>query len=262
MTTTLVRRAGVLALVATAAATTLTGCAGVIGAQMTYNDTEKGKVTEIVLGGGDGDVVVTTGPVTETSITRVVRGSSNPGASYKLTGTALNLDSTCGPDCSVSYQIKAPAGVAVRGQLTSGDVRLTGVGATDLELSSGDVLVQGATGPVRVRATSGDLRVLDAKSTVELQATSGDIQALDAAGALDLDVTSGDITVGLATPTSVTAQARSGDINVTVPDGRYKVVTSTGSGDVTVENVTDDATSKNVIDLRTTSGDVNVASRP
>jgi hypothetical protein len=260
MTTTLVRRAGVLALVATAAATTLTGCAGVIGAQMTYNDTEKTKVTEIVLNGGHGDVVVTTGPVTETSITRVVRGSSNPGSSYKLAGTALNLDNTCGPDCSVSYQIKAPAGVAVRGQLTSGDIRLTGVGATDLQLTSGDLLVEDATGPVQVRATSGDLRVLDAKSTVKLRATSGDIQALNAGGAVDVDVTSGDVTVGLATPASVTAQARSGDINVTLPSGHYKLVTTTGSGDVAVQSVTNDATSKNVIDLRTASGDVNVTS--
>ena len=58
MTTTLIRRAGVLALIATTAAG-LSGCAGVVGAKLTYDDTEKGKITDIVLaGGGDRKSVV------------------------------------------------------------------------------------------------------------------------------------------------------------------------------------------------------------
>ena len=77
---------------------------------MTYDDTEKAKITDIVLTGGSGDVTITTAPVTETTITRVIRRSTNPGESYRLVGTTLNIDTTCGVDCSVTYEIKAPPG--------------------------------------------------------------------------------------------------------------------------------------------------------
>lgn len=258
MTTTVIRRAGVLALIA--ATTTLTGCAGVIGAKMTYNDTEKAKITDIVLTGASGDVQVETGPYTETSITRVVRRSSNPAEPYKLDGTTLTIDASCGMNCSVSYLIKTAPGVAVHGDLRSGDIRLDGVGATDLQVTSGDLTVSHATGPVQVRATSGDIKVLDSQSTVKAQATSGDMQVIDAAGAVDVRVSSGDVNVVLTKPNSVTAQATSGDVRVVVPDGAYKLVTSAGSGDVDVHGMESDSTAKNVIDVKVGSGDVNVTS--
>ena len=257
MTTALLRRAGVLTAVA-AATTALAGCAGALGARMTYEDTEKAKITDIVLSGGDGDVTIRTAAVTETTIKRVVQRSSNPADSYRVTGSTLTLDTSCGPDCSVSYDIQAPAGVAVRGQLRSGDVHLADVGATDLEVNSGDLTVSDATGPVRLRTTSGDVRVVGAKSRVTVQATSGDIEATNAGGPLDLRVTSGDITAKLVTAASVTAQATSGDVNITVPDGSYRIATITGSGHANVSGLHSDPAAKNVIDVRTGSGDVTV----
>ncbi|GAA2640505.1 DUF4097 family beta strand repeat-containing protein [Paractinoplanes durhamensis] len=259
MTTTLIRRAAVLALIA-ASTTALTGCAGVIGAKMTYDDTEKGKITDIVLTGGSGDVTVTSGDVTETSIRRVIRRSSNPGSPYTLDGTTLNIDTSCGPNCSVSYEIKTPTGVNVRGKEHSGDIVLKGVGITDLELTSGDVSVTGATGAVAIKATSGDIMVTDSKSSVKVHSTSGDVQAIRVAGPADLKVTSGDMHVELTAPNSVTAQSTSGDIWVQVPPSKYRVTTHSGSGDEHLEGLTSDATAKNVIDVRVTSGDVTVAS--
>ena len=263
MTTTPFRRAGVLALIAATTAG-LSGCAGVIGAKMTYDDTEKGKITDIVLTGGAGDVSVTsTADVTQTTIHRVIRRATNPGESYKLQGTTLTIDTSCGVNCSVSYEIKTPAGVKVRGKERSGDMRLDGVADTDLEVTSGDMTVTGATGPVQIRATSGDIRVIDAKSSVKIQSTSGDIQALNAGGPVDVRVTSGDVQVSLAVPGSVTAHTTSGDVTVDVPqDGKYKLVTSHGSGDLNTQGLESDATSKNVIDVRAASGDVTVASVP
>lgn len=258
MTTTFGRRAGVLAVVAAATAT-LTGCAGVLGAKMTYEDTEKTKITAIQVNGGSGDVAVSAGPVTATTIKRIVRGNANPGDSYRLNGGTLTLDTSCGHNCSVSYEITAPDGVAVRGDLRSGDVLLSGVGSTDLQLTSGDVTVRAPSGPVKLRGTSGDIRVLDAKSSVTVQTTSGDVQALDAAGAVDLKVTSGDVTAKLATMNSVRAQTTSGDVNVIVPKGSYKVSTETGSGDAMVNGITTDLSAKNTIDVRTGSGDANVS---
>jgi hypothetical protein len=260
MTTTIARRAGILA-VATAAAATLTGCAGVLGAKMTYEDTVKTKITEIRVNGGSGDVVVNTGAVTQTTVKRVVRGTANPGDAYRTDGGALVLDTACGHNCSVSYEITAPSDVAVQGRLRSGDLLLTGVGTIDLQLTSGDVTVREPTGPVKVRGTSGDIRVLDAKSSVTVQTTSGDVQALNAAGALDLKVTSGDINADLSAANSVTAQTSSGDVRVQVPAGSYRVSTHTGSGDAALVGITDDPAAKNAIDVRTGSGDATVTAR-
>ncbi|NMO55955.1 DUF4097 domain-containing protein [Actinoplanes sp. TBRC 11911] len=260
MTTTFARRAGILA-VATAAATTLTGCAGVLGAKMTYEDSVKTKITEIRVNGGSGDVVVNTGAVADTAVKRVVRGTANPGDSYRMDGSSLVLDTSCGRNCSVSYEITAPANVAVSGELRSGNILLTGVGTTDLQLTSGDVTVREPTGPVKVRGTSGDIRVLDAKSTVTVQTTSGDIEALNAAGAVDLKVTSGDINAELSAPNPVRAQTTSGDVNVRVPAGSYRVSTDTGSGDEALVGITNDPAAKNTIDVRTGSGDATVTAR-
>ena len=263
MTTTLIRRVGVLALIV-ASTTALTGCAGVIGAKMTYEDTLPSKVTDVVLTGGAGDVVVaTTAGVTETTVHRVIRRSTNPGESYKLDGTTLTIDTSCGANCSVSYEINTAPGVKVRGKERSGDIRLEGVADTDLEVTSGDLTVSDATGPVQIKATSGDIRVLNAKGAVKIKSTSGDIEARDAGGPVDIGVTSGDVQVSLAAPNSVTAHSTSGDMTITVPaDGKYKLVTNSGSGDVHTNGLTSDATSKNVIDVRVASGDVTVASVP
>ena len=260
MTTTLIRRAGVLALIAATTAG-LSGCAGVIGAKMTYDDTEKAKITDIVLAGGGGDVTVVTAPVTETTIRRVIRQATNPGQPYQLQGTTLTLDTVCGAHCSVSYEIKTPPGVKVHGQMGSGDIQLNGVADTDLQLTSGDLTVANATGPVQVRATSGDIHVNDAKSSVKVQSTSGDIEALNAGGPVDVRVTSGDVQVSLAAPNSVTAHTTSGDVTVRVPvEGEYKLITSHGSGDLNIQDVQNDSSAKNVIDVRAASGDVTVAS--
>ncbi|MFD0517636.1 DUF4097 family beta strand repeat-containing protein [Paractinoplanes durhamensis] len=134
------------------------------------------------------------------------------------------------------------------------------MGITDLELTSGDVSVTGATGAVAIKATSGDIMVTDSKSSVKVHSTSGDVQAIRVAGPADLKVTSGDMHVELTAPNSVTAQSTSGDIWVQVPPSKYRVTTHSGSGDEHLEGLTSDATAKNVIDVRVTSGDVTVAS--
>jgi DUF4097 and DUF4098 domain-containing protein YvlB len=258
MTTTLVRRAGVLTLIA-ATATVLSGCAGVIGATMTYNDTEKSKITDIVLSGGSGDVRITTAAVDQTTIKRVIRRTTNPGESYQVAGTTLSLDTSCGLDCSVSYEVQVPPGVNVRGHLDSGDLGLTGVGTTDVQVSSGDISISNATGPVKVKATSGDISVLHAKGTVTAVATSGDIRAIDPAGAVDIKATSGDVQVQLAVPNSVTAQVTNGDIDISVPRGDYNVIAPNNhSGDTSVRGLVSDPAAKNVLDVQASSGDVNV----
>jgi putative adhesin len=256
MTTTLTRRAGALCVAVTAAALT-TACGG-IGARLTFTDTEKGKVTEIAMQGGSGDVTVHTAAGTETTITRVVQHSSDPGPSYRMDGTVLRIDTICGPDCTVSYDITAPPGVAVTGGLTSGDVRLTDVKSADVTLTSGDIEVHGATAGVTARSRSGDMGVTGVKGAVTLEAGSGDVRATDLAGPVTARTSSGDIDVTLTEPANVTVEASSGDVRVTVPAGAYRVRADTGSGDANV-GIDNNPTATNMLDIRTRSGDVTVA---
>lgn len=256
------RRTAALVLSAAVTVTALAGCGGA-GVRQTFNDTEKVKVSEIVMAGGSGDVLVRTAPIAETRITRIVHGATDPGESYRLDGTVLHIDTDCGHDCSASYQIEAPAGVAVRGELRSGDIGLDGVGATDLRLTSGDIMVRNASGAVTARSTSGDISVLDGKGGATIEATSGNVRVVNITGGpVDAQVTSGDVEVQLAAPNSVTARANSGDVNVMVPAGSYRVTADTGSGDHTITGIVDDPSAKNVINVHTGSGDARVSGQP
>jgi hypothetical protein len=236
----------------------LAGCDGVVGARMTFDDTESTKVTEIVLTGGVSNVSVETdASATGTRIRRVVYGGTDPGGSYELAGGVLTLDGDCGRDCRVDFAITTPPGAAVKGELRSGDVMLHGIGAVDLKMTSGGVTVENSTGPVKVRATSGDLNVIGG-SEVSLESHSGRLSVLDATGPVTVKATSGDIDVKLAAAASVTATVGSGDIDLMVPAGAYRVRAVSGSGERDVVGITDNPTSDKVLELRTGSGDLRV----
>jgi hypothetical protein len=242
------------------AATTLAlaGCAGA-GAKLTYSDTETAKITEIALDGHSGDVIVRTAAVTETTVKRIVSSGSDPKLSYRVDGGTLHLDTECGHNCSVAYDIQAPPGVAVKGALTSGDIQLTDVGSADVAVTSGDVVVHGASGLVRVRANSGDVVVDAAKAGVDLQVNSGDVRASDVSGGpVTVKVNSGGLTLRVGAATPVTAQTSSGDLHLTVPSGHYQVRTQKGSGDLALHGVTNDPSATTALDLKVGSGDLTV----
>ena len=255
------RRAGLLAL-AGVAVTTLAACDASVPNRLDFSDTEKVKITEILIADGSGDVTVKTSAIAETRIKRVVRyHGDEPTRSYWLDGTVLHVATGCGNNCSVSYDIEAPTGVAVRGQVASGDVNLTGVGATDIQLSSGTVRVQGATGEVRVEASSGEIAVADLAGPARLVATSGNITGHGLGRApVNAEVSSGDVDLELAQPGSVTARATSGDVSLRVPDGRYQVRTSADSGDERI-SVPNTAGAPAVLDVTVDSGDIDVIRR-
>lgn len=262
MTSHLSRRTVAVALAAAVTATVLAGC-GSAGARLTYHDTERVKVTEIVIAGSSGDVLVQTAAIEETRISRIVHSDADHRPTYRIEGTALHVDTDCGPDCRVSYQIEAPTGVAVRGQLRSGDVGLTGVASAELKLTSGDVMIDGSTGPVQVTTTSGDITVTDAKGGATLHATSGNVRAMDVGGGpVSARVRSGEVTVKMTTVGSVSAHATSGDVEVLVPAGSYRFDVNSNSGDLDVVGLHNDPSSKNVLDIRTASGDATVSVVP
>ncbi len=280
MTARLIRRAGALTLIAATTAAALTGCGAGIGAKLTFDDTEKAKITDIVIGGSSGGVQVTTGAAAETQIRRVIRSNGpDPEQSYRVDGSTLHLNTNCGHFCSVSYEVTAPAGVKVRGNLGSGDVALSEVGSADISVSSGQVTLDRIAGEVKARAESGEILADGLSGAVTLGVNSGSISASGLSGGKPVraSASSGDIVLGLAAPASVSAQATSGTIELTVPrDGTYRFagpsipaapVPGADENDNDHDNgnedfesdLPNDPSATNVLELRASSGTIRVA---
>ncbi|MEQ4303614.1 DUF4097 family beta strand repeat-containing protein [Plantactinospora sp. B6F1] len=250
---------GGLALVAMVA---LAGCDGLAEQRLTYDRTEDVKITEVEVLPGSGDVTVRTGAVQNVRIKRVVqyRGPEPSDATYRIDGTTLVLDTDCGRHCGVSYDILAPAGIALHGENGSGDIALTALTEVDIKVGSGDIAVTDASGAVRVETGSGDITLDRLPGTVTARAGSGSIEGRSlGAGKVNAQTGSGDIRLTLGTAGSVQASASSGSIELTVPAGDYRVRAHADSGDVDV-TVPDDPAAESVLDVRTGSGDITVRS--
>ncbi|MEU2616400.1 DUF4097 family beta strand repeat-containing protein [Micromonospora sp. NPDC007271] len=249
---------------ATAVATLilLSGCDTLSFRELDYDNTEAVKITRITVRPGSGDVTVRgSGSAAEVRIKRMVRyQGGQPDTRYRINGDELVLDTSCGNRCSVSWDVTAPEGVRVRGETGSGDVVLSQVGTVDVKLSSGDARVAGASGDIRVETSSGDISVVDAAGAVRLRATSGRVEARRLAAGVDAETSSGDLTVELEQPASARLHAGSGDVHLVVPGGRYRVRSSTGSGDANLA-VTDDPNAPLLLDVRAGSGDVAISQR-
>ncbi|MCX4470628.1 DUF4097 domain-containing protein [Micromonospora sp. NBC_01655] len=257
------RPAGRSAVAAGAAALILVaGCDTLSMRRLDFDTTETATVARVVLRPGAGDVTVRgTGPTGQIRVKRVLRyHGEQPDTRYELNGDELVLDTDCGPRCSVSYDVTVPPGTAVRGEGGSGNIDLTQVGAVELRLGSGNVDVSGATGAVRAETGSGDVEVTDVSGPATLRAGSGNITGRGLGGQVDAETGSGNVDVELSVPASARAHAASGDVDLVVPAGRYRVRSNVGSGDADL-GITDDPTASLLVDVSVGSGNVTVSAR-
>jgi hypothetical protein len=253
-----VRRAGWALAGITLAA--LTGCNDLANSRLDFSTTEKVAITEIQISGGGGDVTIRGGGTPgQVTIARVVRyRGDEPGRTYQVTGSELSIDTDCGRVCSVSYEIEAPEGVAVRGENGSGDLRLTDVAAVDVEVGSGGITVTDSSADVTVDTGSGDIRVRSVAGSLTASAGSGNIDARQVSGgSAQIKTGSGDVRLELDRPADVRGEVSSGNLTVMVPAGRYQVKTSTGSGEADV-GVPNDPAADHLLDLDSGSGDITV----
>jgi DUF4097 and DUF4098 domain-containing protein YvlB len=139
---------------------------------------------------------------------------------------------------SVSGDIQvAPIGGAAKIGSVSGDVELHGAAGADVDLVSGDLVLENIAGDAFLKAVSGDIKTTRIKGSVEVEAVSGDIDLLDVSEAQTINAksVSGNITyVG-----SIKAGGRyeikthSGDVRVTIPaDSAFDFEANTFSGDI------------------------------
>ncbi|MFG3708867.1 DUF4097 domain-containing protein [Micromonospora sp. NPDC047670] len=256
------------------------GCDNLASRRLDYDNTEAARISTVRVLPGAGDITVRAiGAPGEVRIKRVVRyHGGQREATYEIKGAELVLDTDCGNDCSVSYDVTAPEGVSVKGETGSGDVDLSKVGAVEMKLGSGnirvsgadgpvqaetgsgDVTVAGANGPVTIKTGSGNIEVDDAPAAVTLQAGSGDITGRRLGAGVDAEAGSGNITVDLAKPASARTHTSSGDVSLVVPAGRYQVRSQAGGGETSL-GVSHDPTAPLVLDISTDGGDQTITQR-
>jgi DUF4097 and DUF4098 domain-containing protein YvlB len=264
MTSSRINTAAIIMAAAAAAAvvTAVAGC-GQLGYQrLDFNHTEDADISAIVVEPGAGDVEVRTHARSTVQIERQVRyrGSQEPTATYRIADGTLVISTDCGRRCSVSYDITAPEGVAVRGRNGSGNISLTNVGSVDVAVGSGSITVTGADS-VRAETGSGNITISDARGKVAAHTGSGSIEGRRlAARDVSAETGSGNVDLRLETAGSVHARASSGSLTLTVPTGPYQVKSQTGSGHQEVA-VTHEPAARYVLDVSTGSGDITVTQR-
>ncbi|MFC8847355.1 MULTISPECIES: DUF4097 family beta strand repeat-containing protein [unclassified Micromonospora] len=246
----------------TAALILLAGCDNLSLRRLDFDDVESTRIARVTVLPGSGDVtVVGSGPAGQVRIKRVLRyHGDQPEARYEIRGDELVLDTDCGDRCSISYEVTAPEGVAVSGETGSGNVVLSRVGEVDFRLDSGNLEITRATGPVRAEASSGNVEVDDVRGPATLRASSGDVTGSRLGGQVDAEADSGNVTVELAAPASVRAHAASGDVDLVVPAGRYRVRSDVDSGEAEL-GIVDDPGASLLLDVATESGNVSVTAR-
>ncbi|MFC5187791.1 DUF4097 family beta strand repeat-containing protein [Actinomadura harenae] len=200
------------------------------------------KVTSVRLDGMKAGSVTVVGGTAKPSLARTIHYKDNrpEGPTHRIENGVLVL-SGCGmDDCSVSYDIKVPAGLPVSGGTTSGSIHLSHVGQVNVTGHSGEITLDDVAGPVVARTHNGRIKGAG---------ISGKIDAETSNGAIDLTPSKAE---------SVRAKTTNGAITLTVPkDGRYQVTshTSNGGRDIGVQN---DPSAANRLDLTTSNGHIEV----
>ena len=107
--------------------------------------------------------------------------------------------------------------------------------ALDLRSSAGDVTASGRFSTVVLTSSAGDLGVSGSAGDIRLTTSAGNIAAadLDVHGDVVTDASAGDTALSLTSlPSSIRSEGAAGDIRAVLPDGDYRVTTSTSFGDV------------------------------
>jgi hypothetical protein len=215
----------------------LAGCGWIGNNSFDDHETLGETVTEVRFANDSGDVKVSAGDTVE--VRRAVKyGDDKPDKTYRVEDGVLIVDVCPVRNCSIDYELTVPAGTKVSGHVDSGTVEVTGVAAANVEAESGDITVRDVEGEVNASVQSG---------TVDLGGIGGAVVA---------GAESGDVTVGLTAVRSVTVETQSGNIDVTLPSGKYHVTASTESG--SLDNDLGDDPAGEPVQLSAQSGDVTV----
>lgn len=103
-------------------------------------------------------------------------------------------DSSWDSGPALDLTVTVPRTIPVEIEDSSGDLRVTGTGALDIDDNSGGVEIRDVTGAVRVRDGSGSLEIQNVRGDVTIDDGSGEIDVRDVTGSVSLRDGSGSIT--------------------------------------------------------------------
>ncbi|KRF12326.1 hypothetical protein ASG90_15195 [Nocardioides sp. Soil797] len=205
---------------------------------------------------GRGNLSVTTGDTTQSTITLSGKGAEN--VTVEQSGNHINVIAPRergaifgGSEPRLEAVITVPDNSEVVTKTGSADQSLHGRYAlAELKSGSGDIRVEDVTGPMTINTGSGNVKVRDCGGDLRVKCGSGDVEIVHAAGDVGVSTGSGDVTFG-STESSVRVKSGSGDLGIRLASG--DITAQTASGDVTVQELRrGNLTSKNA------SGDIRV----
>jgi Toastrack DUF4097 len=135
---------------------------------------------------------------------------------------------------TLDLEIELPQDIALDVRDSSGDATFRNIAAMELQDSSGNIEIEGTTGPVSIKDSSGD---------IEIENVGGALSIRDSSGDIDIDQVAGDFTIEADS---------SGDIRARDIDGTV-LVKKDSSGDIRVTQVTHDV----IVEIDS-SGDISV----
>jgi len=158
---------------------------------------------------------------------------SEPQSEVTLEAGVLSIESECQSflisTCRVTYRVTVPREVAL---------------TLDLETTSGNVELGGASGPVVVQTTAGNIDVTDhVGEEADLRTTAGNV-SFEASTA----------------PTRLSIETTAGSITVEVPDVGYRLDTETTVGSINVD-LGQEPDAEGTIEASTTTGSINLIGR-
>lgn len=130
--------------------------------------------------------------------------------------------------------VEVPSGLAANIDDGSGEMELSGLGATDIDDGSGGIIAHDLAS-AHIDDGSGEINLTDIRGPVEITDGSGEIQLRNVAGPVDIDDGSGEIDVRGVTK-GVRITDASGGIDVADVGGDF-IVTNDGSGGIDYDNI-------------------------
>jgi hypothetical protein len=199
-----------------------------------YKDsrTETATVNSIDLAGGDGGIIIRRGTGTGVQIHRTVwwRGDRDREPTDRLDrvdGTTLVLDTHCGRDCVISYDVTVPTAVNVTGRLDTGPIQLSDVGSVTVDNSDGGIDVRRASGDVTVRTDTGPIDLADIAGAIAARSQDGGISVRGGAQTVTAETDTGPIRLVDVTG-AVKARSQDGGISLDDVGGEVSAATDTG----------------------------------
>ncbi|RZS37862.1 putative adhesin [Herbihabitans rhizosphaerae] len=254
------RRVAVGVLAVGASALVLAGCDTAPWERKNASDdvSTSSPISKLRVANGSGTVDVKVGDIPNATVHREIQfNGDKPGHTHRVEGDTLVLDPCGQNDCEIDYTIVVPRGTTVTGHTGSGRFLVTGLAAATVKTGAGEIAVRDVPGEVRATTGSGRVALWNTGASVAAETGSGDITGTGLRGATAVKSGSGAIRLTTTAVTDVNADTGSGDVEVTVPQGQYRVRTRTGSGDNRV-SVPDVPTAQQQIDVRTQSGNLTV----